>query len=41
MLKTMRECLKPDREAVAVAFHFEHTTLWENAARLAIQASGP
>jgi hypothetical protein len=38
MLRTMRDCLKPDRGAIEVAFHFEHTTLWETAARLAVQA---
>ncbi|MDH3596547.1 MAG: TfuA-like protein [Rhodospirillales bacterium] len=37
MLRVMRECLKPDSEALSVAFHFEHTTLWEKAARMAVQ----
>ena len=36
MLRRMRECARGDAEALPPAgFHFEHTTLWERAARLA------
>lgn len=41
MLQTMRERLQPDCAALRAAFHFEHTSLWENATRLAIQPSEP
>ena len=37
MLRAMREQQKPETEALAPTFHFEHTTLWEKAARLAAQ----
>ena len=41
MLRVMRDCLRPDSEAISVAFHFEHTTLWEQAARMAVQGGDP
>lgn len=37
MLQTMGERLKPDTAPLQAGFHFEHTSLWENATRLAIQ----
>ena len=37
MLQTMRERLQADAAPMRAGFHFEHTSLWENATRLAIQ----
>ncbi len=39
MLQTMREQLKGSGPAAASTFHFEHTTLWEQATRRAVQAN--
>ena len=41
MLKAMREHTKAKAGALEPSFHFEHTTLWEKAARLSLQASQP
>lgn len=38
MLQAMRDRLRQAPEANAVTYHFEHTTLWEQAKRLAIQS---
>lgn len=37
MLQAMREHVKNSSDAMAPHYHFEHTTLWEKAARLAMQ----
>jgi hypothetical protein len=37
MLRVMREVSKRDEPPLEVAYHFEHTTLWEQAARMAAQ----
>jgi hypothetical protein len=37
MLRAMREFSKQDEPPLPVAYHFEHTTLWEQAARMAAQ----
>ena len=40
MLRAMREFSKQDEPPLQVAYHFEHTTLWEQAARMAAQRAG-
>ena len=40
MLRLMRQRFGQRSEAKAVRFHFEHTTLWEQAARLALTRGG-
>ena len=37
MLHSMRSRMRGETVAMKPAFHFEHTTLWENASRLALQ----
>jgi hypothetical protein len=37
MLRVMRDRTRQDSEPRSAAFHFEHTTLWEQAARIAAQ----
>ena len=37
MLRVMRDSLKRDEPPLQAAYHFEHTTLWEQAARMAAQ----
>jgi hypothetical protein len=37
MLRAMRDHLRQDQDALAVPYHFEHTTLWEQATRMALQ----
>ena len=37
MLRAMRDFSKQDDPPLQVAYHFEHTTLWEQAARMAAQ----
>lgn len=37
MLRVMREELRRDQASKPAAFHFEHTTLWEQASRRAVQ----
>lgn len=39
MLQAMREQAGAKAEVLVPSFHFEHTTLWEKAARLAMQPS--
>jgi len=38
MLRVMEARLRQAPEANAVSYHFEHTTLWEQATRLAVQS---
>ncbi len=37
MLRVMRDRLRQEQAAPQVAYHFEHTTLWEQATRMAVQ----
>lgn len=39
MLQIMREQLRKASPATEIPFHFEHTTLWEQATRRAVQAN--
>ena len=41
MLRTMRVQVRADASRHPAQFHFEHTTLWERAARLAAAQDSP